>query len=94
MAAQHKDSIEQYTNGGRDDLANAEKEELTIIEKYIPKQPTMDEIVGYTEFVIDKLRSDGNEISMKVMKTILSKVQQKYPSANGKTVSQVVKNNI
>lgn len=94
MAAQHKDSIEQYTNGGRDDLANAEKEELTIIEKYIPKQPTMDEIVGYTEFVIDKLRSDGNEISMKVMKTVLSKVQQKYPLANGKTVSQVVKNNI
>lgn len=94
MVAQRKDSIEQYTKGGRKDLANAEKEELEIIQNYIPAQPTDEDIASYTQEVIDGMKSSGEEISMKVMKTVLSKVQEKYPSANGKIVSQVVKNNI
>lgn len=94
MVAQRKDSIEQYTKGGREDLANAEKEELEIIQNYIPAQPTDEDIASYTQEVIDGMKSSGEEISMKVMKTVLSKVQEKYPSANGKVVSQIVKNNI
>ncbi len=38
MVKQRRDSIEQYTNGGRADLADIEKAEIAIIEAYLPKQ--------------------------------------------------------
>lgn len=48
MASQREDSIKQYTNGGRQDLADAERKELEIIEQFTPKQPTDDELADYT----------------------------------------------
>lgn len=48
MAAQREDSIQQYINGGRNDLAEAEKKELEIIKSYTPKQATDEEIARYT----------------------------------------------
>lgn len=44
LANQRKDSIEQFTNGGRTDLAEAEKKELEIISSYLPAQMSLDEI--------------------------------------------------
>lgn len=41
MVKQRRDSIEQYTNGGRPDLADKEKAEIAVIEAYLPRQ--MDE---------------------------------------------------
>lgn len=38
MVKQRRDSIEQFTNGGRADLADVEKAEIVIIEAYLPKQ--------------------------------------------------------
>jgi uncharacterized protein YqeY len=40
LATQRKDSIEQYKQGGRQDLAEKEEKELAIISEYIPKEPT------------------------------------------------------
>lgn len=94
MAAQRKDSIEQYISGGRSELAEAERKELSYLEKFIPKQPTEEEVATYTQEVIDTMKANGEEVSMKAMKSILTKVQEKYSMANGKIVSQIVKNNI
>ncbi len=44
LAKQRKDSIEQYTAGGREDLAEDEKKELGFIESYLPAQMTEQEI--------------------------------------------------
>lgn len=44
LAKQRKDSIEQYHAGGRDDLAEAEKEELKYIKAYLPQMMARDEI--------------------------------------------------
>jgi len=44
---QRKDSIEQFLKGNRQDLADAEKAELTILEKYLPTQMSEQEIVDY-----------------------------------------------
>lgn len=44
LAKQRKDSIEQYTAGGREDLAEDEKKELGFIEAYLPAQMTEQEI--------------------------------------------------
>ncbi len=49
LANQRKDSIEQFTNGGRADLAEAEKKELEIIQAYLPAQMSADEIKKIAE---------------------------------------------
>lgn len=94
MIGQHKDSIEQYKMGGREDLASKEQEELDYLEKFIPKQPSEEEITSYTQEIINEMKDNGEVITMKLMKNILSKVQLKYSTANGKIVSQIVKSNI
>ena len=93
MAAQRKDSINQYTECGRSDLVMAEQAELDYMEQFIPKQPTEEEIAAYTQEIVDTMKKNGEEISMKIMKSVLAKVQEKYSMANGKVVSQVVKAN-
>ena len=97
MVDQRKESISQYIKGGRNDLAEAEQKEIDVIKEYIPEQPTDEEIEAYTNdtinnYVIEK--GDDYQVSMKDMKSILSIVQEKYPMANGKIVSNVLKNKI
>lgn len=94
MAAQRNDSIDQYNKAGRTDLAEVEKNELSYISRFIPKQPTDEEVKAYTQEVINDMKSKNMEISMKNMKYVLGEVQKKFSMANGKLVSQVLKNNI
>lgn len=54
-AKKRKDSIEQYTNAGRPELAEEEMKEMTIIEEFLPAQMTRDEIM---KRVSEKLASD------------------------------------
>lgn len=46
---QRKDSIEQFEKGGRPELAEAEKTELVILEKYLPAQMSREEIFAYVK---------------------------------------------
>ena len=97
MASQREDSIKQYIDGGRQDLADAEKKELEIISEFIPKQPTDDELAEYTSDVITAYlvgKEDGYKLSMKDMKPIMDIVKVKYPTANGKIVSQTLQKEI
>lgn len=94
MAAQRNDSIDQYNKAGRTDLAEVEKNELSYISRFIPKQPTDEEVKAYTQEIINDMKSKNMEISMKNMKYVLGEVQKKFSMANGKLVSQVLKNNI
>ena len=92
MVSQRKDSIEQYKQGGRPDLVEKEMGELAILESFMPKQPSEEEIAELTKGVIKTYEIEtGRKVEMRDMKTILSIVQQTYPSASGKTVSTVVK---
>ena len=94
MIDQRKESIAQYINGGRSDLAECEQKEINVIKQYIPEQPTDDEIADYTKDAIKHYIEQNDAdymVSMKDMKTILSMVQEKYPTANGKIVSNVLK---
>lgn len=94
MKSQREDSINQYKAGGRDDLAESETKELECLMQFIPQQPSDDDIAKYTLECVKELLASQGSISMKDMKSILSMVQSKYPTANGKIVSQVVKSNI
>lgn len=97
MVEQRKDSISQYIKGGRNDLAEAEQKEIDVIKEFIPEQPTDEEIEKYTDDIITHFIEQNDSdylISMKDMKAILSMVQEKYPMANGKIVSKVLKDRI
>lgn len=86
MIASHKDSIAQFA--GRQDLIDKEEAELRIIQEFAPKEVSEEEIISYTKEVISNRETKP---TMKDMKEILSTVQAKYPTANGKTVSSVLK---
>ena len=93
MCSQREDSIRQYVDGGREDLANAEKAELNIINSFLPKQATDEEIEDFTRATISAYcltMDEGHKLSMRDMKPILTIIQEKYPNANGKLVSKVL----
>lgn len=94
LKSQREDAINQFKSANREDLVENEQKELDILIEYIPKQPSEDDIKEYTQSIIDRLKTTNGSITMKDMKSILSEVQQKYPTVNGKIVSECVKNNL
>lgn len=93
MLSQREDSIRQYVDGGRQDLADAEEKEMKIIKEFVPEQPTDEEIEEYTRASISAYiltKEEGYRLSMKDMKPLMKIVQDKYPSASGKLISKVL----
>ena len=92
MAAQREDSIEKYKQGGRPDLVEKEMGELRILNEYIPKQPTEEEIVNHTRKVISEFEAqNGRKVEMRDTKAVIAEVQKAYPTANGKIITPVIK---
>ncbi|MEL7186473.1 MAG: GatB/YqeY domain-containing protein, partial [Pseudomonadota bacterium] len=52
MVKQRRDSIEQYENGGREDLAAIERDEIVVLESYLPEQLSADELTAMVDEVI------------------------------------------
>lgn len=73
MEKQRKDSIAQYIDGGREDLADAEKSELEIISRYLPQKLTEEELDTIVKEEIDKLGESANIGS--VMKSVMPRVK-------------------
>lgn len=93
MLSQREDSIRQYVNGRRKDLADNEQKEIDIIKQFVPEQPTDEEIEEYTRGCIPAYvltKKAGECLSMKDMKPLMNIVKEKYPSANGKIISKVL----
>ncbi len=74
MVKQRRDSVEQYTKGGRDDLANIEKDEIAILETYLPEQLGDDEIDALVDSVIAETGAESIRDMGKVMGAIKAKV--------------------
>lgn len=94
MAAAHKDSIEQYDKAGRSDLSENEKKELDVINSFLPKEATDEEVAEYTSLAVTiykATKDDGYVLSMKDMKGIMALVKEKYPTSNGGIVSKTLK---
>ena len=84
---QLRDSIEQYKSGGREDLAEKEAFELTLIEKYLPKQLSKDDL---RTFVQKTIKSIGAE-SMQDMGRIMGAVMRELTgTTDGKIVQKIV----
>ena len=89
MHTQRMESAELYEKAGRNSLAENERFEASVIEQFLPKEPSEEEITKETTSIIES-EFKGN-VTMKDMKRILSLVQIKYPGASGKIVSNIVK---
>ncbi|SRR5579875_1383084 len=89
MIKQRKDSIEQFTKGGRPELAQKEAGEIAIIEGYMPKAVGEEEIVATVRAVITEMGAP----TMKDMGAVMKNVMAKFGGArvDGKRVSEEVK---
>lgn len=87
-AKKRRESIFEYEKGGRTDLADAEKAELVIIEKFLPKQLTPDEVREIVRGVIAETGATSAKDLNKVMPLVMVKVKG---VADGKLVNQIVK---
>jgi uncharacterized protein YqeY len=59
MVKQRRDSIKAYEEAGRCELAEREKEEITIIEEFLPRQMSDAEIKAACQAVVDELGAEG-----------------------------------
>lgn len=87
-AKQRKESIDQFGEGGRDDLVEKEKEELEIIEEFLPEMMDEDEVRTEVQKQIEKLGATGMQDMGKVMGVMMGQLKGK---ADGSMVSRVVK---
>ncbi len=91
LIKQRKDSIEQYTKGGRQEMADKEAAEIKVIEGYLPKAAGEEEIVAGVRATIAEMDAPG----MKDMGTVMKNVMARFAGAgirvDGKVVSDAVK---
>lgn len=88
LAKQRRDSIKQFLEAGRDDLADKEKKELAILEDYLPAQLSDEEIEAAVDEVIAQVGASGPRDMGKVMGPVMKKLKGQ---ADGGKVQSVVK---
>lgn len=91
LIKQRKESVEQFTKGGRQEMADKEAAEIKLIEAYMPKAAGEDEIAAGVKAVIAEMGSP----TMKDMGTVMKNVMARFSGAgvrvDGKIVSETVK---
>ena len=87
-AKQRKESIDQFEKGGREDLADKEKAELSIIEDFLPTMMSEDEVRAEVKSQIEEMGASSMADMGKVMGTIMDRLKGK---AEGSMVSRIVK---
>lgn len=91
QAKQRRDSIEQFTNAGRDDLAEKESQELAIIETYLPEQVSDEEVTK----IIDELIASSGATTMKDLGKVMGPaMKQLKGKADGKKIQEIVKSKL
>lgn len=84
---QHKDSIDGFTKGNRQDLVDKEASELKILESYMPKTLSADELKSIVLSAIAAVGAKGRADMGKVMKAAMEEAKG---AADGKMLSQMV----
>ena len=86
-AKQLKESLDQYRKGGRDDLAEKEAFELTLLEKYLPEQLSEEQIRQTVKNIVKNTGSGSMQDMGKVMGATMLELAG---SADGKIVQKIV----
>ena len=88
---QRKEAIEQFTKGGREELAEKEQAELKVLEVYLPQQLGEEELAALVKEAVEAVNATSMKDMGKVMKEIMPKVQGR---ADGKIINQMVKSHL
>jgi hypothetical protein len=88
LSKQRRESIDLFLRGGREDLADKEKQELSILQSYLPSQLNPEELDRLIIEAIQESSAEGVKDMGKVMRLLMSRVKG---TADGKTVNQRVK---
>jgi uncharacterized protein len=89
LIKQRKDSIEQFTKGGRLELANKEAAEIKVIEEYLPSAVTDEEVASAVDAVIAEMGAASIKDMGKVMKGCMARFVGR--PVDGLKVSELVK---
>src|SRR5512135_2967026 len=88
LAKQGRESIEQFSKGGRDDLADKERRELAVLQVYMPQQLSPEELDSIIHRAIQESEARDEKDMGKVMKILMPRVKG---VADGKAVNSRVK---
>ncbi len=87
-AKKRRDSLSDYEKSGRADLIEQIKQEISIIEEYLPKQLTREEV----KQIVEQIIKQTGATSMKDMGMIMKAAKEKCGAASdGKTINEIVK---
>jgi uncharacterized protein YqeY len=89
LVKQRRDSIEQFTKGGRTDLADKEQAEIAILNTYLPASASDDDIAAAVTAAIAETGATSAKDMGKVMKAVMAGLAGK--TVDGKKVSESVK---
>ena len=84
---QHRESIEEFRNAGRDDLADNLEREIKIISEFLPEQLSKEEIEREIDKIFEEVKPDGKKDMGKIMKEANARLKGK---ADFKLVSVIV----
>ncbi|MCA1567984.1 MAG: GatB/YqeY domain-containing protein [Acidobacteria bacterium] len=89
LVKQRRDSVEQYERGGRAELAEKERAEIAIIERYLPQAATREEIEQAVAAAVEETGAS----SLKEMGAVMKAAQARLAgrAADGRVVSEIVK---
>ena len=90
LIKQRKDSIEQFTRGGRQELADKEAAEIRIIESYMPRAAGEEEITSTVRAAITEMGSPTIKDMGTVMKNAMARFAATGSRVDGKQVSEIV----
>ena len=91
LIKQRKESADQFRRGGRDQMADKEEAEITLIESYMPKAAGEAEIAAGVKAVIAEMGAPTVKEMGTVMKNVMAHFQAASMRVDGKTVSELVK---
>ena len=89
LVKQRKDSIEQFTKGGRDDLARKEAAEIVVLEAYLPAAVDPAAVDDAVEAAIAETGATSPKDMGRVMKAVMAKLAGQ--NVDGKTVNDLVR---
>jgi uncharacterized protein len=92
LVKQRRDSIEQYEKAGRQELADKEDAEISVIEAYLPQAATREELEAVVAEAIASTQSSSMKDMGKVMKAVQTALVGK--NADGRVVSEIVKSKL
>ena len=91
MVKQRQESVEQYVAAGRQELADAENAQIAVLETFLPKAASEEDIVRAFNAAKE---ANGWEAEKKNMGLFVKAIKAALPNADGKMVAQVVQSQL